>query len=52
MTEMVGNGATHGATSQTSGVRSGLRSTGMMDGQTTDGILPNEVCADVHCFLE
>ncbi len=52
MTELVDRGAGHGATTQTSGVRSGLRSTGLMDGQTTDGIMPNEVCADVPCFLE
>lgn len=43
MTEHVNRGAGDGATSQTSGVRAGLRSSGLMDGQTTSGILPNEV---------
>lgn len=43
MTEHVNRGAGHGASTQTSGMRSQLRSTGMMDGQSTHGILPNEV---------
>lgn len=43
MTEHVNRGAGHGASTQTSGVRSQLRSTGMMDGQSTHGIMPNEV---------
>lgn len=46
MSEHVNRGAGHGATSQTSGVRSGLRSTGLMDGQTTHGIMPNEAIAN------
>jgi hypothetical protein len=43
MTEHVNRGAGHGASTQTSGVRSQLRNTGMMDGQSTHGIMPNEV---------
>lgn len=46
MTEHVNRGAGHGASTQTSGVRSQLRSTGMMDGQSTHGILPNEAIAN------
>lgn len=50
MTEHVNRGAGHGATTQTSGVRAGLRSTGMMDGQSTHGIMPNEVCHSVSVY--
>lgn len=46
MSEHVNRGAGHGATTQTSGVRAGLRNTGMMDGQSTHGIMPNEAIAN------